>query len=89
MCVGGVCRESLMIILDSLQNLYGATDRFDESNPAWPLRSNLKSFISTKIVTAKSLLIILSLRRLDTYYQISLTVKKEYAFSSSAISEFN
>lgn len=80
MCVGGVCRESLMIILDLLQNLYGATDRLDEFNPAWPLRRNLKSFISTKIVTARSLLIILFLRRLDTYYQISLTVKKGICF---------
>lgn len=67
-----------MIILDLLQNLYRATDRFDEFSPAWPVRSNLKSFISIKTVTARSLLIIL--RRLDTYYQISLTVKKGICF---------
>lgn len=37
MCVGGVCRESLIIILDLLQNFYGETDMLDESNTAWHL----------------------------------------------------
>lgn len=69
-----------MIISDLLQNLCGATDRFDESSPVWPARSNLKSFISTKTITARSLLIILFLRRLDIYYQISLTVEKGICF---------
>lgn len=80
MCVGGACRESLIIILDLLQNLYGATDRLDESNTAWHRRRNLKSVISTKIVTARSLLIILFLGRLDTYYQINLSVEMGMCF---------
>lgn len=55
---GGMCRGSLVISSDLLQNLYRATDTFDDSNPAWPGISDLKSPVSTEIVTARSFLTI-------------------------------
>lgn len=55
---GGMCRGSLVISSDLLQNSYGAKDTFDDSNPARPGRSDLKSAMSIETVTARSFLTI-------------------------------